>query len=107
MPEMMKYIIDAAVGAALFVALLIVFAVDAFLTYRGSAIGENTLTNVKVLGGEKRETKKLKLAVTPSIGSKLAGVNQPWDDMGKLLNGLGEGFRYDDLPIDELIRKHE
>jgi hypothetical protein len=60
MPEALKYVIDAVVGAALFVALMIVFAVDWFI----SGPPRNTLENVKVIKDEnQRGAKKLKLAV--------------------------------------------
>ena len=56
MPEALKYVIDAVVAAALFVALLLVFAVDWFFFSTTSAPPENTLTHVKVIGGEKRQS---------------------------------------------------
>jgi hypothetical protein len=107
MPESLKYIIDAAVGGLLFVALLIVFTLDFFFFSGSSAPAKNTLPNVKEYGGEKKQTKKLKLAVTPSSGFKQAGKVELWDDMGKLLDGLGEGFRYEPLAISELVRRSE
>ena len=107
MPEALKYVIDAVVGAALFMALMIVFAVDWFI----SGPARNTLENVKVIKYEnQRNAKKLKLAVvkTREIPDPFAkGKFQKWDDMGKLLKGLGEGYRFDKLTEDELIRKYE
>jgi hypothetical protein len=108
MPEMIKYLIDAAVGAALFFALLVVFAVDWAFFSRSTSF-KNTLPNVKEYGGEKQSTKKLKLAVTPSGKTpKAGGVGfDLWDDMGKLLDGLGEGFKYETLTEDQMIQKHQ
>ena len=107
MPEAFRYVIDVIVGVALFVALMIVFAVDWFI----SGPPRNTLENVKVIKDEnQRGAKKLKLAVvkTREIPDPFAkGKFQKWDDMGKLLKGLGEGYRFDKLTEDELIRKHE
>jgi hypothetical protein len=107
MPEAFRYVIDVIVGVALFVALMIVFAVDWFI----SGPPRNTLENVKVIKDEnQRGAKKLKLAVvkTREIPDPFAkGKFQKWDDMGKLLKGLGEGYRFDELTEDELIRKHE
>jgi len=107
MPEALKYVIDAVVGAALFMALMIVFAVDWFTT----GPPRNTLENVKVIKDEnKRGAKKLKLAVvkTREIPDPFVkGKFQKWDDMSKLLKGLGEGYRFDEITEDELIRKHE
>jgi hypothetical protein len=106
MPEALKYVIDAVVGAALFMALMIVFAVDWFIF--GPA--RNTLENVKVIKDEnQRNAKKLKLAVTKTaedVDPKTQKTKK-WDDMGKLLSKLGDGYRYDELSVDELIRKHE
>src|SRR5437879_3745233 len=102
MPEMVKYLIDAAVGVALFFALLLVFAVD-WMFFSASGPGKNTLPNVKEYGGDKKEHKKLKLAVTPSGKTpKAGGVGfDLWDDMGKLLDGLGEGFKYEQITEDQ------
>lgn len=107
MPESLKFLIDGAVGAALFFVLLIVFAVDFFFFRDSSAPAENTLPNVKVIGGDKREKKKLKLGVTPSGRFEVKGVVEKWDDMGKLLDELGEGYKHDELSVSELLRRHQ
>ncbi len=107
MSESLKYLIDAAAGAALFFVLMIVFAVDFFFFRGDSAPAENTLPNVKVIGGDKREQKKLKLAVTPSGSFPKPGGVELWDDMGKLLKELGDGYAHDIITEDEIIRRHE
>ena len=105
MPEGLKYLFDAAVAFALFLALMVVFAVDYFT----SGPSKNTLENVRVLGGGKGNAKKLKLAVvkTREIQDFASGKVQKWDDMSKLLTALGDGYRHDLLIDDEIIRKHE
>ena len=105
MPEGLKYLIDAAVAFALFLALMVVFAVDYFT----SGPAKNTLENVRVLGGGKGNAKKLKLAVvkTREMTDGSSGKIIKWDDMSKLLNALGDGYRHDLLIDDEIIRKHE
>lgn len=106
MPDALKYVIDAVVGLALFFALLVVFVVDRFLLTHGAPVAENTLT-VNVIRPEtrEREAKKLKLAVTPTGGFKdiLTQKIDKWDDMSKLLDELGEGFRHDQLTVEQMI----
>jgi hypothetical protein len=103
MPEALKYVIDAAVGLALFAALLVVFTVD--LLYFGKATTINTdLENVTVIPvGAARETKKLRLAVTPTASSFHEGHQQKWDDMGKLLHELGDGYKFDEITEKQIV----
>jgi hypothetical protein len=106
MPEALKYLLDAAVGAALFFALMVVFAVDWFTS--GPAC--NSLEHVKVIKDDKkRDVKKLKLAVvkTKEDIDPFTKKIKKWDDMGKLLKGLGEGYAFEEINVDEFIRKHE
>lgn len=110
MPEIVKYVIDAAVGIALFFALLVVFVVDRFLvspsTGGGAASGPNTLTNVVVHEDKSgRDLKRLKLAVTPTGGFKnqFTGQTDKWDDMSKLLTELGEGYKHDLITMEDVI----
>ncbi len=102
MPDAIKYLIDAAVAAALFMALLVVFVVDRFVLSRSSAPIENTLY-VKVIDvSAKHRNKKLKLAVTPTGEFTDTKKTEKWDDMGKLLNELGDGYRHDELTIQAI-----
>lgn len=104
MPDLIKYLLDAAVAFALFVALLIVFTVDRFFLSPASAPTANTL-HVNVMDvSAKQPTKKLKLAVTPTgeFADPFTNRIEKWDDMGKLLNELGDGYRYDTLPIQDI-----
>jgi hypothetical protein len=107
MPEALKYVIDAVVGAALFMALMIVFAIDWFI----SGPARNTLENVNVIPVTSQgNAKKLKLAVvkTREIPDPFVrGKFQKWDDMSKLLKGLGEGYAFDEITENDLIQKHE
>lgn len=101
---MLKYLIDAGAAAALFLALLIVFVVD----WAGHHTVD-TLQNVKVIGGDKRkgDHKKLKLAVTPTAEFNDGFKKDKWDDMGKLLDELGEGYKHDMITEDQLMQLHE
>src|SRR5215204_5839384 len=105
MADKFKYVLDAAAGAGLALALLIVFVVDYALTpARGP--GVNTLENVKVIPvGEMHGGKRLKLGVTPSGEFQNAFSKKPdkWDDMGKLLDELGEGYKHEVLQIGEML----
>ncbi|MBI2803950.1 MAG: hypothetical protein HYX68_03095 [Planctomycetes bacterium] len=89
MPEAFKYVIDAAVGVALFFALILVFVVDRFVLSGTPAVAANTLKGVKVIGGQAKtkDGKRLRLAVTPTAKSRKLGstVDELWDDMGRLL----------------------
>jgi hypothetical protein len=102
MPEFIKYLIDAAVGFALVAALLVVFAVDRFF-FAADAETANTLANVTATEEKGRDVKRLKLAVTPSaISTDFKTMKaSKWDDMGKLLDELGEGYKHDAITMED------
>jgi hypothetical protein len=100
----LKYLIDAAVAFVLFMALLLVFIVDRFVLSRSAAPSENTL-HVNVIDVSARHrNKKLKLAVTPTgdFADPFTKKVEKWDDMGKLLGELGDGYKYEELTIQEI-----
>jgi hypothetical protein len=106
MPDALKYLLDGVAGIALFMSLMLVFLVDLIIS-RPSGPGKNTLENVRAKEVEGRSHgKKLKLAITKT-GEGLnpkTGQMEKYDDMGKLLSELGEGYRdYDHLSVDEII----
>lgn len=108
MGDLLKYIIDAVAGIALFMALMLVFLVNFIINFVSapSGPGENTLKAEAIEVGGRSHGKKLKLGVTRT-GEALNPFSrkmEKFDDMGKLLLGLGEGYRYDDLPVDELVK---
>jgi hypothetical protein len=100
----LKYLIDAAVAFALFMALLLVFVVDRFVLSRSSAPAENTLYVNVIDAGAKHRSKKLKLAVTPTgeFTDAFSKKVEKWDDMGKLLTELGDGYKYEELKIQDI-----
>ncbi len=102
----LKYLIEAAAAFALFMALLVVFVVDRFVLSRSTAPSANTLNvNVIDVSGKHRH-KKLKLAVTPSgsdVPDPFTKKIDKWDDMGKLLGELGDGYRYEELTIQDIV----
>jgi hypothetical protein len=106
MPDMLKYVIDAVAAAALFLALLVVFAVDWALT-PSSGPAQNTLAGVKVIESKSGAVKKLRLAVTPTARTRNLQTNkdEKWDDMGKLLKELGEGYnKFDEVTEQQILQ---
>ncbi|MSU78253.1 MAG: hypothetical protein EXS16_09170 [Gemmataceae bacterium] len=105
MPDFLRPLIDAAVAIALAFALLCVFLVDRFVLSRDPGLGENTM-RANVIKTKFRDPKKLRLAVTPSASfppdpfTKKPGSK--WDDMGKLLTEMGDGYKFDVLPIQAI-----
>jgi len=104
MSEPLKYLIDAAAAVGLFFALLIVFAVDWFI----SGPRANTLMNVEVRPASS-QSKKLKLAVvkTKEFMNPLTQRKEKYDEMGNLLRQLGEGYPFDDLEVMDVVQLHQ
>jgi hypothetical protein len=105
MSDLMKYLIDAAVGAALVMALLVVFLVDLVMHW-SSGPGANTLENVRPIDVSKTHGKKLKFGVTRTGEQPNPFTRQveKYDDMGKLLKELGSGYKdFDNLEIKDLV----
>jgi hypothetical protein len=104
-PTTAPFVRDAIVAVALAITLAGVYVVDATLFSGGS--GENggasqgagvTIGKAKeietVIGTETvTQPKPLRLAVTPP----------EFDNMGALLEKLGEGYRYDTISVDDLL----
>ncbi len=90
-----RVFVDSSIGLGLLLALLLVFAFD-----RGEAtsldesdVGQRTSVTTEVVEQPTPvEAKPLRLAVTPPV----------YDDMGKLLRSLGEGYRYHEITMDDL-----
>lgn len=105
MPDFMRHVIDAAAAIALAFALLCVFTIDFFFISNIGGPGENTL-KANVIPSKFRDPKKLRLAVTPT-GIFAADPftkkgEEKWDDMGKLLNEMGDGYKFDVLPTQDI-----
>jgi hypothetical protein len=92
--------VDAALAAGLALALLVVFAIDQRKVPEKIDTGQVQLQTVEQTPDEELPTepvRKLRLAVTPpggSIGS--------YDNMGRLLDSLGEGYKYTSLALEDL-----
>jgi len=89
-----RLILDIAAAATLLIALLLVFLLD-----RGNSTTTDGLATspaqVEVLGGEQMTANPLRLAVTSS--------EFDYDDMGKLLDTLGSGYRYTPILLRDLL----
>jgi len=72
-----RFAVDAGAAAGLVLALALVFLFDP---------GNEASTQVV-------EVEPLRLAVTPPV----------FDDMGKLLETFGEGYQYDEIPMDDVL----
>jgi hypothetical protein len=98
MPTISRYLICLALG-------VVVFRTP---TFADDAAQKKSLAKVKIVDVNKREPKKLKIGVTPSGKTPKAGNVgfDVWDDMGKLLKSLGDGYKYDDLIEKKVIDLH-
>ncbi len=91
-------VVDASVAAVLVAVLGLIFLVDRGRPREGGGAGgaEDRGPAVEVIeeqAGPPALTRPLRLAVTPP----------EYDDVGRLLAGLGEGYRYDDIAMDDLL----
>jgi len=86
------FLLDAGVATGLVLALLMVIGLDKLIS------SPTTTAPIKPEEVKKVETRSLQIAVTPTQNDNLG----KWDDMGKLLDSLGEGYRYQDFPLRDL-----
>jgi hypothetical protein len=89
--------IDAAVAGGLLVAVFLVIGLDALL--RGEK-RDDSVTPITQREEPPPPAKPLRLAVSKVYKD---GKGQEWDNMAKLLDGLGEGYRYTELETAELV----
>lgn len=97
-----RLLLDAGVAAGLALALAVVLLVDRG-TQPAPAAGIAVESTAKAIGGiaaapvgNAASTRRpLRLAVTPA--------RPEYDDMGRLLSTLGEGYSYDAIPMDDLL----
>jgi len=109
---LIQFGLDAALAVGLCAALLVVVGVDALINWLHPALPSGPAVS-EVSDATERPRPKTKpltprrptLAVTkPFIGPNdpAGGNGQPWDDIGRLLDSLGEGYRYEILDQSEL-----
>ncbi len=97
----LQTIVDTALAAGLVLALGVVFAIDHQKPPAETPGGEVKLQTVEQAQDvpPAEPVRRLRLGVTPLPG-------EGYDDMGKLLDSLGQGYKYTSFPLDDL-RKGE
>lgn len=102
---MFKTAIDGVAGLGLLAALTAVVIYDRAPEVRTSSgpLAVNVVSSAPPRQGGPR---KLRLAVTPTHRDfdPATGENVPWDDMGKLLTQLGDGYKFDLVPTDKIVK---
>src|SRR6478672_6406048 len=99
--------LDGIAGGGLVLALLVVIALDHLSTPSAQMPRSASVLPVSILSDFSQrigQPAKLRLAVTPTEYSyqESSGKDMPWDDMGKLLRQLGEGYRYDVIEPEDI-----
>jgi hypothetical protein len=94
------FLLDAGVAAGLVLALFIVIVLDKVVPTAKPPAAESTpIVTTTVTEKEPEKARPLRLAVTPTQSDE---KNGKWDDMGKLLGHLGEGYPYTMFPLQDL-----
>lgn len=88
--------VDAALAIGLLLAIGAVFAIDGQAPPTVRTTRETQLQTVNVEADSKpaEPARKLRLGVTPPAGG--------WDNMGGLLDSLGEGYKYQPFALEDL-----
>ncbi len=99
--EKNKWLWDVLGGSGLVLALLVVFLVN---RTSGPAVVNDLEVVVASDPSANPNPKKLRLAVTGPEWMLKKGKKVPelWDNMGKLLNEMGKGYRYDELSTRQI-----
>ena len=96
-PGSIQVLVDAALAVGLIVAVGLVFAVDrkkAPLESTGGQVQLRTVEDTAPSEPPAEPARKLRLGVTPPAGG--------YDNMGKLLDSLGEGYKYKPFDLEDL-----
>ena len=94
-----QLLLDACLTVGLLAALTLIFVID---RQAPPAVSENAQPELQVVeqpDPEPAPVRKLRLGVTPTGGA--------FDDMGRLLDSLGEGYRYQAFPLDDLRNRNK
>ena len=91
-----QLVVDAALALGLLLALGLVFAIDRRAPQTDRTAGDAQLQPVKAVAESEpaKPVRRLRLGVTPPAGG--------WDNMGGLLDSLGEGYKYQRFPLEDL-----
>lgn len=98
---MKTFLLDSGIAVGLALVLLLVVGLDRVLV--GPKANEPGTVIITKQGDEPLREGPLRLAITPTHSDK----HGKWDDMGKLLDQLGEGYRHSTFPLSDLedVRK--
>lgn len=89
-----QLLLDASLAVGLLLGLALVFGLDRHAPQPPAPARQPALQVVEQPSPEPAPARALRLGVTPAGGA--------FDDMGRLLDSLGEGYRYQSFPLDEL-----
>ena len=92
--DLRRLLIDGGIGLGLVVVLVVVFALDRHSVGDTDKRATEVLKNVKV-APPSLPVQALRLAVTPPV----------YDDMGKLLDTLGAGYRHEMISYADLLEE--
>lgn len=94
---LLQTVVDTALAAGLVLVLGIVFAIDRQKPTEETSANQVQLQTVEQTAEEPpaEPVRKLRLGVTPRPG-------EGYDNMGKLLDSLGEGYKFTSFPLEDL-----
>jgi hypothetical protein len=95
MPAFSQIALDAALAVALVVTLASVVGLDSWIKPSKPESAEATIEQVAQEPEPLEQSPSLRLGVTPA--------SPEYDNMAKLLDGLGEGYKYRTFPMDDLL----
>lgn len=95
----LQIVVDAALALGLVAALAVVFALDRRTPSSAAPAESGQLQVVEQPPAKPAAVRRLRLGVTPS--------GPAFDDMGRLLDSLGEGYRYEKFPLEDLLDKNK
>jgi hypothetical protein len=95
-----KWLIDLGVAGGLALALLLVIGLDRILPQ----VAEEGSVMVITENGPSTAAQPPRMAMTPSTVELGYGA---WESMGELLDGLGEGYRYQHIPLEDLLESEK
>ncbi|HEV7225427.1 MAG TPA: hypothetical protein VGN42_22160 [Pirellulales bacterium] len=95
----LQLVLDGALALGLFAALAAVFLLDRGAKPAAAPADAPKLQVVEAPQPKSAPARKLRLGVSPA--------GQAFDDMGRLLDSLGEGYRYQKFPLEDLLDKNK